>query len=76
MMIDCGECGKPISDQAVACPDCGAPVKSPDRGIKGFQMLGVVIMISGLALFLIAREPIWAAAGGMLMMAGLIAALL
>ena len=45
MMIDCGECGKPISDQAVACPDCGAPVKSPERGIKGFQMLGVVIMI-------------------------------
>ena len=25
-LIDCSECGKPISDKAKACPHCGAPV--------------------------------------------------
>jgi TM2 domain-containing membrane protein YozV len=25
-LINCGECGKQISDQAAACPHCGAPV--------------------------------------------------
>lgn len=25
-LIKCAECGKEISDQAVACPGCGAPV--------------------------------------------------
>ena len=31
-MINCGECGRSISDQAVACPGCGAPVlRSPTR---------------------------------------------
>lgn len=25
-LIDCGECGRMASDQAAACPHCGAPV--------------------------------------------------
>ena len=29
-MINCGECGKEISDQAAACPNCGAPAKKTD----------------------------------------------
>lgn len=27
-LIQCGECGKTISDKAVACPHCGAPVSN------------------------------------------------
>ncbi|HET7175980.1 MAG TPA: zinc ribbon domain-containing protein [Gammaproteobacteria bacterium] len=26
MLIKCGECGREISDQAMACPGCGAPI--------------------------------------------------
>ena len=26
-LINCGECGKSVSDKAAACPHCGAPVK-------------------------------------------------
>ena len=29
-LIACHECGKEISDQAEACPHCGAPVKKPE----------------------------------------------
>ena len=29
-LIPCHECGKEISDQAEACPHCGAPVKKPE----------------------------------------------
>ncbi len=28
-MIQCGECGKEVSDKAVSCPNCGAPVAEP-----------------------------------------------
>jgi hypothetical protein len=28
-LLNCYECGKPVSDQATACPHCGAPVKNP-----------------------------------------------
>ena len=27
-LIECHECGKEISDSAVACPSCGAPVRA------------------------------------------------
>lgn len=25
-LINCSECGKQVSDKAVACPNCGAPI--------------------------------------------------
>lgn len=28
-LIQCGECGKEVSDKAASCPGCGAPVASP-----------------------------------------------
>lgn len=28
-LIDCYECEKQVSDQAVNCPNCGAPLKKP-----------------------------------------------
>ena len=30
-LINCAECGKEISDQAMACPSCGAPVRPTDK---------------------------------------------
>lgn len=30
-IINCPECGREISDQALSCPNCGAPVKSTDK---------------------------------------------
>lgn len=31
-LIKCPECGKEISDKASACPNCGMPLRSEDRG--------------------------------------------
>ena len=28
-LIQCGECGKEVSDKAVSCPGCGAPISEP-----------------------------------------------
>jgi len=33
-LIACWECGKKVSDQAVACPNCGAPLSSPSLNVK------------------------------------------
>lgn len=33
-LINCKECGKEISDQASACPNCGAPVIGQKRNTK------------------------------------------
>lgn len=30
-MINCPECGREISDQAVTCPHCGTPIKKEDK---------------------------------------------
>lgn len=32
-MVRCPECGKPVSDRALACPDCGCPLKGEDSGL-------------------------------------------
>lgn len=31
-LLECSECGKDISSQAVACPHCGCPVDTGDKG--------------------------------------------
>ena len=37
MLINCSECGKQISDNAVSCPNCGNPIgKEPAREVKSF----------------------------------------
>jgi hypothetical protein len=42
-LIDCGECGRMASDQAAACPHCGAPVApSPVSLQSTFADLAVV----------------------------------
>jgi len=30
-LIKCNECGREVSDQAVSCPGCGAPINSPSN---------------------------------------------
>lgn len=34
-MIDCPECQRPISDQAISCPSCGYPLKRMSFGPAG-----------------------------------------
>ena len=52
----CKHCGQPIDDNAVVCPNCGAPQNngSPtnDTGSIGWGILGCCIPIVGLVLFL------------------------
>ena len=32
-LIQCGECGKEVSDKAAACPNCGAPIAVPQHAV-------------------------------------------
>lgn len=55
-LITCKECGKDISDQAAACPGCGAPVQStqpampaPPKSLGDKKVgCGTVILVFGL----------------------------
>ena len=33
-LINCHECGKEISDRAVACPHCGCPIEADNKNIE------------------------------------------
>jgi hypothetical protein len=76
MMIDCKECGNRVSNQANTCPQCGAPIKSANLAVRGHQMLAIVVMIAGVALYMVSPSPNWTVVGGVMMVGGLIAALL
>ena len=76
MLIDCLECGNRISDEAKVCPTCGAPVTKKGADIKAHQMFGLVLMASGLGLYLLTANPNWNIVGGVLMVLGFIGALL
>ena len=56
----CKHCGQPIDDNAVVCPNCGAPQNngSPtnDTGSIGWGILGCCIPIVGLVLFLVWKD--------------------
>lgn len=41
-MIYCRECGKQISDQAPACPNCGAPQQTVPQNINPMQPIYIV----------------------------------
>lgn len=54
-LIECHECKKQVSDEAVACPSCGAKVRKPaepkkpmSRAMILFLILGVVAVIGGM----------------------------
>ena len=42
----CSECSKEISDQAVACPNCGAPREKKSTGGPGFMGWSVILLIA------------------------------
>ena len=48
-MINCHECGKPVSTEAVACPKCGAPLsvtKSRTRArVSSLRIIGVILAL-------------------------------
>ena len=56
----CKHCGQPIDDNAVVCPNCGAPQNngSPtnDTGSIGWGVLGFCIPLVGLILFLVWKD--------------------
>lgn len=59
-LIDCMECGKKISDSAVSCPQCGAPVApkpagEPARKAGGVLGLGIFFIPMVFAWFLLRR---------------------
>lgn len=37
-LVNCHECGNEMSDQAAACPKCGAPLKPPAPASRGPAM--------------------------------------
>lgn len=82
-IIQCPECTKQISDQAVSCPHCGAPraaatvdasqgvvtTQATGKSQKGWQVAGVLAMIVGVIMISSDTPEI----GGLLTFGGLVA---
>lgn len=63
-MIDCHECGARISDQAIACPACGAPrrrdgdapgvvtTQQTARRLKAWQLVASFVVAFGVVLII------------------------
>jgi len=61
-LIQCWECGGQVSDQAVACPRCGAPQRPVEVARRsGWRWLRRALVILGLAAVavVIARRQGW-----------------
>lgn len=69
-LIQCRECGKQVSDQASACPQCGAPVQgvrvagtvttqATGKKSKQHELLGGVAFGAGLLAAVFGGEPVW-----------------
>jgi hypothetical protein len=51
-LIDCAECGKRVSDKAVACPHCGNPKPAawtPPRHSRGGTARGMRYLVAAVA---------------------------
>lgn len=74
-LVKCRECGKEISDKALACPSCGAPMAVVAEGDSGhssragakWEGLGFVLIVGGLIWLLGGGH--W---GGIFMMVGFV----
>ena len=58
-MTTCRECGKPVSDTAIACPHCGHR-PPPDRGWIGWMVgvpLGLIVAFFVLGTAINAKTP-------------------
>jgi hypothetical protein len=78
-LIQCPDCGTSISDRAVACVKCGAPVENPAstprprvtttqqtaKRYKGAQLIGGGLLCLGIVLGL-ANQPIFGSTVGAL----------
>lgn len=79
-MIQCSECKRDISDQALACPGCGAPgakgapsapqqkVESTRGGAK-YEIAGFLMIIAGM-LMAIGSDGMVGSIGGAMMAVG------
>ena len=50
-MIECKECGKPVSDTATKCPNCAVRLKKPKRGFFGKIAKWSLILFNILMIF-------------------------
>ena len=80
-LISCSECGKEVSEKAVSCPNCGAPIsgassvslnpqshaKVTRTGAK-WEGIGFVLILVGLIMAIAAKS----AFGGLLMAVGFV----
>ncbi len=57
-LINCKECGKEISDQAKACPNCGYPLKKKGNGFAiASLVLGIISCVYSLPILTTISEP-------------------
>lgn len=45
-LVDCPECGRPVSDAAIACPQCGHPIEGPPPARRLHPALAVVAVLA------------------------------
>ena len=53
---DCKECGKEVSDKAVKCPHCGAPILAEDQvaqAVKVALMILIPFIVGSIGLLLV-----------------------
>lgn len=81
-LIACPECAREISDQAAACPHCGAPARHDAplvttqltaKKFKLRQLVSTVMIIAGVVTMIVAQTATGRLIGGALVLAGLIA---
>lgn len=53
-LIDCPDCGKPVSDQAPTCPQCGRVIKKQQAGAQEGCFLQTLNFGCGVIVLLIA----------------------
>ncbi len=57
-LINCSECGKDISDQAKACPNCGMPIKKKGKGFAVASLvLGIIACVYSLPVITAVYQP-------------------
>lgn len=53
-LIECGECGREVSDKAASCPGCGSPMAtqrvSTGKGTSGgtLEAVGFLLIVGGM----------------------------
>lgn len=58
-LIKCEECGKEISDRAVACPNCGCPVEHKKQIVKKTSHTNAMVNVICLLWFVYSSLTLW-----------------